>query len=366
MAGIELKGLVKRYGQQTVLHGLDLDISDGEFIALVGPSGCGKSTTLRMIAGLEDITAGELRIGDRTVNDLEPKDRDIAMVFQNYAIYPHMTVSQNIGFGLYSSKLGKAEKQERILAAARMLGLEPLLQRRPSQLSGGQRQRVAIGRAMVRNPAVFLFDEPLSNLDAQLRGQMRIEIKRLHRQLGTTVVYVTHDQIEAMTMADRIVVMRDGHLLQVGSPMSLYEHPADVFTARFIGTPTINVMKGVLTKDATSSSVEIGSSGVFDLGDAFAGKNSTLPIQIGMRPQHLRVTDRAETGSIVLSGTVVEVEPLGSETLVHVKIVEDVLIASLAGGRLPEIGKTVTLAIDSSDLYVFDAATEKAVRRTTA
>src|SRR5690606_25407537 len=214
-----------------------------EFVVFVGPSGCGKSTTLRMIAGLEDISAGVLRIGGEVVNQREPKQRNIAMVFQNYAIYPHMTVRQNIGFGLYTAKLPKVEKEARIREAAATLGLEDLLGRRPAALSGGQRQRVAIGRAMVRNPVAFLFDEPLSNLDAQLRSQMRMEIKSLHRRLGTTIVYVTHDQVEAMTMADKIVVMREGNILQVGTPTDLYENPVDVFTARFIGSPSMNMME---------------------------------------------------------------------------------------------------------------------------
>ena len=246
MARIELEGVVKRYGATAAVHGIDLAIEDGEFVVLVGPSGCGKSTTLRMIAGLEAISAGTLRIGGEIVNQREPKHRNIAMVFQNYAIYPHLTVAQNIGFGLYTAKLSKAEKAARVLDTARMLGLEPYLKRRPAALSGGQRQRVAIGRAMVRDPVAFLFDEPLSNLDAQLRGQMRLEIKQLHQRLRTTVVFVTHDQVEAMSLADRIVVMRDGRILQVGSPMELYNRPGDTFTARFIGTPEMNMIDAEL------------------------------------------------------------------------------------------------------------------------
>ncbi len=244
MATIELEKLVKRYGKVEAVRAIDLQIKDGEFVVFVGPSGCGKSTTLRMIAGLEDISGGHLKIGGEVVNERDPKQRNIAMVFQNYAIYPHMTVRQNIGFGLYTSKLSKAEKDKRIEETGKALGLEPYLDRRPAALSGGQRQRVAIGRAMVRNPSAFLFDEPLSNLDAQLRAQMRIEIKRLHQRLKTTTVYVTHDQVEAMTMADRIVVMRDGRILQTGTPTELYENPTDVFTARFIGSPSMNLIAG--------------------------------------------------------------------------------------------------------------------------
>ncbi|MDK8874250.1 ATP-binding cassette domain-containing protein [Paracoccus sp. SSJ] len=253
MASITLDKIVKNYGASTAVHGIDLQIADGEFVVLVGPSGCGQSTTLRMIAGLESISGGTLKIGDRMVNHMEPKQRNIAMVFQNYAIYPHMTVHQNIGFGLYTSKLSKADKDARVQEAGKILGLSHLLERRPAALSGGQRQRVAIGRAMVRDPQAFLFDEPLSNLDAQLRGQMRLEIKQLHQRLGSTIVFVTHDQVEAMSMADRIVVMRDGRILQVGAPMELYNRPADMFTARFIGSPEMNMLDATCPAIASPS-----------------------------------------------------------------------------------------------------------------
>ncbi|HTN63707.1 MAG TPA: sn-glycerol-3-phosphate ABC transporter ATP-binding protein UgpC, partial [Devosia sp.] len=299
MANIELQGLVKSYGKTKAVHGIDLEIADGEFVVLVGPSGCGKSTTLRMIAGLEDITGGTLKIGGDVVNEREPKQRNIAMVFQNYAIYPHLSVAQNIGFGLYTAKLSKAEKDQRILATAKILGMEDLLKRRPAELSGGQRQRVAIGRAMVRDPVAFLFDEPLSNLDAQLRAQMRIEIKRLHQRLGTTIVYVTHDQIEAMTMADKIVVMRDGRILQVGTPTELYENPADVFTARFIGSPSMNLVPGTVA--GTGLSVSGATIAGIDAGRLAAGD-----VLVGVRPHDLVVGEAGAAG-LSLSGVVTAV-----------------------------------------------------------
>ncbi|MGV8855102.1 MAG: ABC transporter ATP-binding protein [Devosia sp.] len=355
MAHIELQGLVKAYNKTRAVHGIDLNISDGEFVVLVGPSGCGKSTTLRMIAGLEDITSGTLRIGGEVVNDKAPKQRNIAMVFQNYAIYPHMSVGKNIGFGLYTSKLSGAEKDQRILETARILGLESLLDRRPSELSGGQRQRVAIGRAMVRDPAAFLFDEPLSNLDAQLRAQMRIEIKRLHQRLGTTIVYVTHDQIEAMTMADKIVVMRDGRILQVGTPTELYEAPVDVFTARFIGSPSMNVMTGSIQAGALTAAGAI-ASGL----DASALANG--PVSVGVRPHDLLV-GAPGTAGFEVTGTVTAVEPLGSETLVHLDIAGVEAIATAPGKLLPRVGSTVTATAQPGALYLFDAQTEQALGR---
>ncbi|GAA3073421.1 sn-glycerol-3-phosphate ABC transporter ATP-binding protein UgpC [Rhizobium viscosum] len=342
MANIELQGLVKRYGKLDVVHGIDLTIADGEFVVFVGPSGCGKSTTLRMIAGLEDISGGTLRIGGEVVNEREPKQRNIAMVFQNYAIYPHMSVRQNIGFGLYTSKLSQVDKDKRIDETAQILGLTDYLARRPAALSGGQRQRVAIGRAMVRNPSAFLFDEPLSNLDAQLRTQMRIEIKRLHQRLGTTIVYVTHDQVEAMTMADRIVVMKDGHILQAGTPMDIYENPADVFTARFIGSPSMNLLPGTAAADG----LRIGQGG---------------PHLIGVRPHDLVIGEG--TGVLSLSGTVTAVEPLGAETLVHFDVADTPVIATAPGKVIPTVGSAVNAHAASGALYVFDAKTEKALGR---
>ncbi|MFC7704453.1 ABC transporter ATP-binding protein [Plastorhodobacter daqingensis] len=345
MATITLANLVKSYGKTDVIHGINLDIADGEFVVFVGPSGCGKSTTLRMIAGLEEVSGGEIRIGDRVVNDIDPKQRNIAMVFQNYAIYPHMTVRQNIAFGLYTSSLGKAEKEARVTEAAQMLGLEALLDRRPSALSGGQRQRVAMGRAMVRSPAAFLFDEPLSNLDAQLRAQMRIEIKRLHRRLGTTIAYVTHDQVEAMTMADRIVVMKDGHILQAGTPMDIYENPADIFTARFIGSPSMNLIAGAESGGRLTAAAD-------------------GPLRIGIRPHDLVVGASAPAAvGFEAEGLVTAVEPLGPETLVHFDMQGQSAIGTAPAHLIPAIGETVSARAAAGKLYTFDARTEKAIGR---
>ncbi len=357
MASVEIRELVKRYGAHQVVHGIDLSIRDGEFVVFVGPSGCGKSTTLRMIAGLEEIDGGSISIGDRVVNELEPKDRNIAMVFQNYAIYPHMSVAENISFGLYTSKLDKTEKRRRVEEVAKILGLEALLERRPSALSGGQRQRVAIGRAMVRDPAVFLFDEPLSNLDAQLRAQMRIEIKRLHQRLGATIVFVTHDQVEAMTMADRIVVMRDGLILQVGSPAELYERPADVFTARFIGSPAMNMLAARVEPGAGGATLAIGDSRV-----RLANKGpSASDVLIGVRTQELRVLEAGENADLVLSGTAAVIEPLGSETFVHVEREGKLVLGSTSPKTALNVGDPVWLGASGATLRLFDPATEKAL-----
>ena len=311
MAKVSLKNIKKNYGPVEVIKGVDIDITDGEFTVFVGPSGCGKSTLLRMIAGLEDISGGTLTIGDRVVNDLPPKDRSIAMVFQSYAIFPHMTVRENLAFGLTIAKAPKEEKDAKVAEAARILQMEHLLDRRPSQLSGGQRQRVAIGRAIVRHPGVFLFDEPLSNLDAALRVDMRMELSKLHSDLKATMIYVTHDQVEAMTLADKIVVLNEGLVQQVGSPLELYHSPANLFVAGFIGSPKMNFLKArVDAVDSTSvklSSPDIGSlvlpkSGV----DARIGDEMTL----GLRPHHLTAAAGSE-----LRGKVVLVERLGNETL---------------------------------------------------
>ncbi|CAN5128257.1 sn-glycerol-3-phosphate ABC transporter ATP-binding protein UgpC [soil metagenome] len=359
MARIDLSGVVKRFGRTEVVHGIDLTVADGEFVVLVGPSGCGKSTTLRMIAGREESTAGTVSIGGRVVNQVEPKDRNIAMVFQNYAIYPHMTVAKNIGFGLYRSKLSEVDKQARILEAAKMLGLEEYLQRRPSELSGGQRQRVAIGRAMVRNPAVFLFDEPLSNLDAQLRSQMRVEIKKLHQRLGTTIVFVTHDQVEAMTMADRIVVMHAGRIMQAGSPMEVYERPDDVFTARFIGSPTMNILR---TTPAGDRSLRFASDSVKLSGEAVGLGRGASDVLVGVRPQDLRLGDDSTPGGLVVAGKVAVVEPLGAETYVHIEAGRDSIVATTTGRISPRVGDTVTASAPADRLSWFDAATEKSLR----
>ena len=344
MATIELEKLAKRYGKVEAVRGIDLQIADGEFVVFVGPSGCGKSTTLRMIAGLEDISGGALKIGGEVVNEREPKQRNIAMVFQNYAIYPHMTVRQNIGFGLYTSKMSKAEKDVRIEEAARILGLETYLERRPAALSGGQRQRVAIGRAMVRNPSAFLFDEPLSNLDAQLRAQMRIKIKRLHQKLKTTTVYVTHDQVEAMTMADRIVVMKDGHILQIGTPTDLYENPVDVFTARFIGSPSMNLVPG----HWKGARIQPAAGG---------------DVLIGVRPHQLTAAVEKAEGGLELTGTVTAAEPLGPETLVHLDVDGTAVIATAPSKFILVTGSTLTCRAAPGSLYLFDPKTEKSLGR---
>ncbi len=276
MAGLSLKSVVKRFGSLEIIHGVDLEISDGEFVVFVGPSGCGKSTLLRMIAGLEDISGGEISIAGKVVNDVEPADRGIAMVFQSYALYPHMTVEQNLSFGLRMNGNPKADTDRRVKKASEILRIEQLMERRPKQLSGGQRQRVAIGRAIVREPQVFLFDEPLSNLDAELRVQMRVEIARLHKELGVTMIYVTHDQTEAMTLADKIVVLRDGNVEQIGKPLDLYDDPANTFVAGFVGSPKMNFLAGrVVASKAGSATRRIDQSGRFALGHSAQG--SVLP-----------------------------------------------------------------------------------------
>jgi multiple sugar transport system ATP-binding protein len=330
-----------------VLHGISLDVAAGEFVVFVGPSGCGKSTTLRLIAGLEETTSGIIEIGDREVNNLEPKERDIAMVFQNYAIYPHMSVKKNIAFGLRSSKMPKPDKEKRIQEVAGILDMVDLLERKPSQLSGGQRQRVAIGRAMVRDPAVFLFDEPLSNLDAQLRTQMRLEIKRLHQRVGNTIIFVTHDQIEAMTMADRIVIMKDGHIQQVGTPAEVYHKPANTFVARFIGAPSMNMLSARVTDGGVT----------LEGGQRVAMEFDRIPevsdVLIGVRPDDLHPDDI----NPIISGQVTVLEPLGPETLIYVETPSGEVIAKADGRSPPKVGDTVYLGAGVEHLHMFDAKT---------
>jgi multiple sugar transport system ATP-binding protein len=308
MAGVEIRNVRKAFGATQVIHGVSIDIRDGEFVILVGPSGCGKSTLLRMIAGLENISGGEIRIGERVVNNVPPKERDIAMVFQNYALYPHMTVADNMAFSLKLRKAPKSEIETRVNKAADILGLRPLLERYPRQLSGGQRQRVAMGRAIVRDPQVFLFDEPLSNLDAKLRVAMRAEIKELHQRLQTTTVYVTHDQIEAMTMADKIVVMHDGIVEQMGAPLELYDRPNNLFVAGFIGSPAMNFVKGRLEGGAfvTDGGMRL------PIGKAPASSDGR-PVVYGVRPEHFQLTPSGVPVEVVV------VEPTGSETQVVVR-----------------------------------------------
>ncbi|MEP0942915.1 MAG: sn-glycerol-3-phosphate ABC transporter ATP-binding protein UgpC [Rhizobiaceae bacterium] len=351
MANLALRNLMKSYGQTEVLHGINLDVADGEFVVFVGPSGCGKSTTLRMIAGLEEITSGEVLIGDRVVNNLEPKERDIAMVFQNYAIYPHMSVKKNIAFGLRSSKMTKPQKEARIQEVAAILDMVPLLERKPNALSGGQRQRVAIGRAMVRDPAVFLFDEPLSNLDAQLRTQMRLEIKKLHQRVGNTIIFVTHDQVEAMTMADRIVIMKDGHIQQVGTPEEVYHQPANAFVAQFIGAPSMNMLPGTLHGNGVK--LQTG-----DLVNTQQTSSDSREVMVGIRPDDLTL----EGGQSIVSGKVSVREPLGPETLIYVETVSGEIIAKASGRTPPEVGQHVALSADPGNLHIFDTKTGTAIR----
>jgi multiple sugar transport system ATP-binding protein len=359
LASLSLQGVTKRYGQVEVVHGIDLDIADGEFIVLVGPSGCGKSTTLRMIAGLESVTRGTLRIGERVVNTVEPKDRDIAMVFQNYALYPHMSVYRNIAFGLRAAKRPRDEIDRKVRHAAEMLGLAALLDRRPHELSGGQRQRVAMGRAIVRDPQVFLFDEPLSNLDAQLRGQVRTEIKRLHQAIGTTIVYVTHDQVEAMTLADRIVIMREGRLEQVGTPLEVFYAPATTFVAGFIGTPTMNLLELPLARDAAGLFLSLPDEGGratrLDLPvENVAALDRHDRVIMGLRPDDLRVHP-AQPGGSAMRGTVVIAEPLGATTQVTVATHGRELVGMADGRLILAAGTEVALSVDPAAIHLFSA-----------
>ncbi|HKJ94680.1 MAG TPA: sn-glycerol-3-phosphate ABC transporter ATP-binding protein UgpC [Gammaproteobacteria bacterium] len=355
MAKVELKALRKSFGPIETIHGVDLTIEDGEFCVFVGPSGCGKSTLLRIVAGLEDITAGDLSIGGRRVNDVPPAGRGVAMVFQSYALYPHMNVYNNMAFGLKIPGGDANAVQERVEDAARMLKLDQLLQRLPKQLSGGQRQRVAIGRAIVRKPEVFLFDEPLSNLDAALRIQMRMEIARLHNQLGNTMIYVTHDQVEAMTLADKIVVLNDGNVEQVGAPLDLYHYPRNVFVATFIGAPQMNLMSAeVVSADARSARVRLQDGSEVNVevdgSHVSAGDN----VRLGVRPEDFCETDASVQG---VSGEVLAVEPLGEATLIHLRFpgaTNDTLIGRFEGAVEAKVGDTVTLRFQPRTGHLFD------------
>jgi multiple sugar transport system ATP-binding protein len=342
MAPVTLRHIKKNYGDAPVIHGVDIDIADGEFVVLVGPSGCGKSTLLRMIAGLETITDGEVSIGTRVVNDLDPKDRDIAMVFQNYALYPHMTVETNMGFSLEHRGASKAEIVERVNWAADILGLMPLLKRYPRQLSGGQRQRVAMGRAIVRNPQVFLFDEPLSNLDAKLRVVMRGEIKSLHQRLGVTMVYVTHDQVEAMTMADKIVVMNTGRVEQIGAPLDLYDRPANQFVAGFIGSPSMNFIGGKITGSGFEA------AGVILPLPANVGGDDAV---YGIRPEHFELTSNGLPAIVLL------VEPMGSETQVTMMLGEHKVIGVFRERVRAQPGSTISVRPNLANVHLFHATT---------
>ena len=340
MADVKISDIQKSYGSVEVIRDLNVDISDGEFVALVGPSGCGKSTLLRMIAGLEPINGGTIAIGDRVVNNLPPAHRDIAMVFQTYALYPHKSVAENMGFALKVAKVGKSEIDRRVSEAAEILGLTEYLDRKPRHLSGGQRQRVAMGRAIVRDPQVFLFDEPLSNLDAKLRIQMRTEIKELHQRLKTTTVFVTHDQIEAMTLADRIVVMQGGNIEQVGSPLDLYDNPANEFVATFIGAPSMNLLKGQL------------QDGIATVGThSFPGPSGAGPVHLGVRPEHLILSDDGIPMEVKV------VEPTGSETMVFLTFEGQDITAIFRERHAFTPGQVIHLQPDPAHLHLFDAKT---------
>jgi multiple sugar transport system ATP-binding protein len=353
MATVSFKNIKKSFGKTDIIHGISFDITDGEFVVLVGPSGCGKSTLLRMLAGLEEISGGEILIDDKVVNDLESKDRDIAMVFQSYALYPHMTVRDNMAFSLLLRKADEAKTNERVAHAAKILNLEHLLHRFPRELSGGQRQRVAMGRAIVRDPKVFLFDEPLSNLDAKLRVAMRAEIKALHQRLKTTTVYVTHDQIEAMTMADRIVVMHDGIVEQIGTPLELFDHPGNLFVAQFIGSPSMNVAQGVL--HLAGGQAHVTAEGASWPALSVAGGQDGQAVHYGIRPTDITLAAAGQG----IAAQVVVVEPTGAETELLVQVGEFKLVVTLHGRTDAQPNDTVYLHIDPAKTHLFDAATEQ-------
>ncbi|MCA0305628.1 MAG: sn-glycerol-3-phosphate import ATP-binding protein UgpC [Proteobacteria bacterium] len=359
MAQVHLRGVKKTYDNKVeVIHGIDMEIADGEFIVIVGPSGCGKSTLLRMVAGLERITGGEVAIGDRVVNNLEPKDRDIAMVFQNYALYPHMSVYENMAYGLKIRGMSKAEIDGRVQKAAKILELSALLERRPRQLSGGQRQRVAMGRAIVREPAVFLFDEPLSNLDAKLRVQMRLEIKRLQRELDVTSIYVTHDQVEAMTLADRLIVMNAGVAEQIGSPMDVYDRPASVFVAGFIGSPAMNFLAATVTEDRRSVTLPGGDGGA--AVTLALPRPASIPggaaVTLGIRPEHLHPDDNGP-----LAFEVELAEPLGADTLLHGRFGpgRELVTVRQGGHVLAKPGERRHFRAEPGHLHLFEPGTGK-------
>ncbi|CAM5772418.1 sugar ABC transporter ATP-binding protein [Labrys miyagiensis] len=366
MADVLISGLHKRYGAYHAVKGIDLAIADGEFTVLVGPSGCGKSTLLRMIAGLEDISDGQIAIGGEVVNDMRPRDRDVAMVFQDYALYPHMKVAENIGFGLRARKMPAPEIEARVGRAAAMLGITPLLGRYPRQLSGGQRQRVAIGRAIVRNPRIFLFDEPLSNLDAQLREEMRGEIKRLHQGIKTTMIYVTHDQIEAMTLADRIVLMRDGIIEQTGAPLDLFEKPASRFVAGFLGSPQMSFVPGTLVRREEGEVVRL--AGPVDglplpVGRLPVDAPDGMPVLVGIRPEHMSRagTSAPAPGHVRIDAEIELLQPTGSRSFATLRLGGTPVLAELQAHDVSRPGERIPLDINLNRASLFDAATEKAL-----
>ena len=367
MARVLLEDVRKTYDNGfEAVHGANFEVADGEFVVLVGPSGCGKSTTLRMIAGLESISGGTLTIGDRTVNDVPPKDRDIAMVFQNYALYPHMTVFDNMAFGLKLRKFPKEDIKQRVEQAADILGIEPSLQRKPKQLSGGQRQRVAVGRAIVRKPQVFLFDEPLSNLDAKLRVQMRTEISKLHRQLGATMIYVTHDQVEAMTMGDRIVVMRDGHVNQIDTPLNLYNNPVNQFVASFIGSPAMNFVPGRIVSENGVHFRANGNAFSVPLSpDAATRMNerNVNEITMGIRPEDIYVSSEAtaKTNATEVDMLLDVIEPMGNEIVLYARSLDHEVVARIKPQAVPEPGQSIRLAFDRAKMHFFDSKDQAAI-----
>ena len=366
MAQVSLEKVVKRYGSSEVVHGIDLAVAHNEFVVLVGPSGCGKSTTLRMVAGLEEISGGIIRIGDRVVNDLPPRSRNISMVFQSYALYPHMNVRDNLGFGLKIAKESEAVIKERVDHAAEILGLHDYMDRLPQHLSGGQRQRVAMGRAIVRNPDVFLFDEPLSNLDAKLRGQMRVEIKKLHQRVQTTVIYVTHDQVEAMTLADRIVIMRDGYVEQVGTPGDVFDHPANTFVAGFIGSPPMNQLDAEISSEAGRPVARFPDGLVIPMPADIAGKVSAgQGIVVGFRPESLAPKGHSLHGAgetVSLTRDVVIAEPLGTETIIFTGIAGREVQGRMLNPRPVRPGESMEFVLDLARLHIFDKASGKSLR----
>ena len=362
MAHITIQDVRKSYAKTEVVHGVSLEVQSGEFVVILGPSGCGKSTLLRMIAGLESISAGEISIAGKVVNDLEPHERGCAMVFQNYALYPHMTVADNIGYGLKVAGLPRAERAAKVAAVAASVGLTEFLDRRPGQLSGGQRQRVAMARAIVREPAVFLFDEPLSNLDAKLRGQMRAEIKKLHQKVKTTVVYVTHDQVEAMTLADRIVVMKDGHIEQVGTPMEVFNHPVTTFVATFIGSPPMNLLPGTIT----GQTVRLADGTEVPVPDRLREYvRDGMAVQLGIRPDDISPVGHGlsqDGPGAEVALTVDLAEPLGMESLIYTRLAGQEVQAKLYGPRIVAPGEVLTFRLALDRAHLFDAATGKSVR----
>ena len=351
MSTLQLKQITKRFGETDVIRGVDLEVNDREFVVFVGPSGCGKSTLMRMIAGLESATSGDIVIDGQRMNDVGPADRGLAMVFQSYALYPHMTVEDNMGFSMRLAKVPKEQRRQKVLEAARILQLEPLLDRKPKALSGGQRQRVAIGRAIVRNPSIFLFDEPLSNLDAALRVQMRIELARLHEALDATMIYVTHDQIEAMTMADKIVVLHDGEVEQVGSPMELYHHPRNRFVAGFIGSPKMNFLEvGLERADAEGVAIRLPGGGTCSVpadGSALAADSS---LELGIRPEHLQLDDQGP-----LAGEIQVLERLGGQTSLYVQMGESTVTIMADGDVAHRVHDTVRFGFAPGRAHLFDA-----------